>query len=144
MRRRDFISWIGSSAVVWPLASRAQQPANPVIGFLNSGSPEAFAQLAAAFRQGLSESGYVEHQNLAIEYRWAEGAYDQLLRQATDLVHRQVDVIVAGGPPGAGREGGHHDYPYRLRERRQSSRAWARVKPQPTGWQHHGSKLLDR
>ncbi|MFZ3359298.1 MAG: ABC transporter substrate-binding protein, partial [Xanthobacteraceae bacterium] len=101
MRRRDFILLIGSSAVVWPLASRAQQSAILVIGFLNSGSPEPLAQVVAAFRQGLSESGYIEHQNLAIEYRWADGAYDQLPGRATELVHRHVNVLFAGGPPAA-------------------------------------------
>ena len=100
MKRRDFILLIGSSAVVWPFASRAQQSV-PVIGFLNSGSPEPLAQLVAAFRQGLSESGYVERQNLAIEYRWADGAYDQLPGLATGLVRRHVNVIFAGGPPAA-------------------------------------------
>lgn len=101
MRRRDFILLTGSSALVWPFASRAQQSVMPVIGFLNSGSSGPSAQLVAAFRQSLIESGYVEHQNLAIEYRWAEGAYNQLPGLATDLVHRRVDVIFAGGPPAA-------------------------------------------
>jgi ABC-type uncharacterized transport system substrate-binding protein len=100
MKRRDFILLIGSSAVVWPFASRAQQSV-PVIGFLNSGSPEPLAQVVAAFRQGLGESGYVERQNLAIEYRWADGAYDQLPGLATGLVRRHVNVIFAGGPPAA-------------------------------------------
>jgi len=100
MKRRDFILLIGSSAVVWPFASRAQQSV-PVIGFLNSGSPEPLAQVVAAFRQGLGESGYVERENLAIEYRWADGAYDQLPGLATGLVRRHVNVIFAGGPPAA-------------------------------------------
>jgi putative ABC transport system substrate-binding protein len=99
MRRREFIRLFSSTVVAWPLTARAQQAAMPVIGFLNSGSSKGFQFLVAAFRQGLSESGYVEGQNLAIEYRWADGDYEKLPRLVADLVGRHVSAIFAGGPP---------------------------------------------
>jgi putative ABC transport system substrate-binding protein len=99
MRRREFIRLFSSTIVAWPLTARAQQAAVPVIGFLNSGSSKALQSFVAAFRQGLSESGYVEGQNLAIEYRWADGDYEKLPRLAVDLVDRHVSAIIAGGPP---------------------------------------------
>jgi putative tryptophan/tyrosine transport system substrate-binding protein len=98
MRRRDFIAFVGTTVAAWPFGARAQQAAMPVIGLLNGGSSKGFQSLVAAFRQGLSESGYVEGQNLAIEYRWADGDYEKLPRLATDLVDRHVSVILANAP----------------------------------------------
>jgi len=101
VRRRDFIKVVAGSAAAWPLAVRAQQPAVPVIGFLGPGSAGSDAYRVTAFRQGLNESGYVEGQNLTIDYRWAEGHYDRLPALAADLVHNRVAVIAASSLPAA-------------------------------------------
>ena len=101
MRRRDFLSVLSGAVVVWPLAGRAQQLTMPVIGFLNSGSPGPYRHLVAGFQQGLKESGYVEGQNVAIEYRWAEGQYDRLSGMAAELIRRRVNVIAAMTTPAA-------------------------------------------
>ena len=99
MKRREFMALLGSAAA-WPLAARAQQPAMPVVCFMHALSPENVSNPMAGFHQGLKEAGYIEGQNLAIEYRWAQGHYDRLPELAADLVRRKVDVIVAtGGDP---------------------------------------------
>ena len=95
MRRREFIALLGSTVAGWPRAARAQQPPVPVIGFLNAASPDAYTDRVRVFRQELRDAGYVEGDNVAIDYRWAEGQYDRLPPLAAELVRRQVAAIVA-------------------------------------------------
>jgi putative ABC transport system substrate-binding protein len=99
LKRRECMTLLGGAAVAWPLAARAQQPGMPVVGYLDSRSPEAVADRLRGFRQGLKESGYIENENVAIAYRWAENQPDLLQELATDLVRRRVTVIATAGPP---------------------------------------------
>jgi putative tryptophan/tyrosine transport system substrate-binding protein len=101
MRRREFIKLLGNTVVAWPLTAQAQQAAIPVIGFLGGADPVGYAPQIEAWRLGLRDQSYVEGQNIAVEYRWAEGSYDRLPALAADLVRRKVAVIVTQGTPAA-------------------------------------------
>ena len=101
MKRREFITFLGGTAAAWPLAARAQQSSLPVVGFMNSGTPNGGKELQAAFGKGASEAGFIEGQNVTIEYHWGEGHDDRLAALAADLVRRRVNVIAATGTPAA-------------------------------------------
>src|SRR6266567_3712319 len=97
LNRRQLIALLGGAAATWPLGVRAQQAATPVIGFLGAASPAAVQDAVAAFHRGLMEAGYVEGQNVAVEYRWAEGRFERLPRLAAELIERRVGIIVTTG-----------------------------------------------
>jgi putative ABC transport system substrate-binding protein len=103
MKRREFITLLGGAIAAWPFAARAQQPATPVIGYLSGRSPDEAAYTVSAFREGLASEGFVEGRTAAIEYRWAHGQYERLPAMASELINRNVDVIVASGGTGAAR-----------------------------------------
>ena len=129
MKRRDFISLVGGSAVAWPFAARAQRPAMPVIGFLSAVPPSNMPKWVDGFRRGLAETGYVEGRNVAVEYRWSDSHYE-LAALAAELIERRVAVIVAAeADPAHAGEGGDHQHSNCLSNERRSSRREPRQQP---------------
>jgi len=134
MRRRKFITLLGATAFTWPLEARAQQSAMPLVGLLCTGIGDAYKNIVGAFREGLKQTGYIEGQNVAIEYRWANNEVERLPGLASDLVYRQVAVIFAIGPPAAGSEGSYFDDPCRRRHGLRPCNARPRQEPKPARW----------
>jgi len=146
MRRREFISLIGSTAAAWPLAARAQQPPLPVVALINLRSAEASVRLANAFRKGLNEAGWVEGQNVTVEYNWLDGRFDRVSSVIADIVRRRVAVIATPGyhlrSPGG--QSGNHNNTHRVRRRRRPRQARPRRQPRSAGRKYDGLQLSPR
>ena len=138
MRRRDFIKAIAGSPIAWPLVARAQQPATPTVGFLHYGSPDGAGPVAAKFRDGLSEGGFIEGRNVAIDIVGLRVRADRLPTLAAELINQKVAAILAAGPPIAQVvQGGNNADPDCIHKRRRPGSGRARRKPEPPGRQCH-------
>jgi putative ABC transport system substrate-binding protein len=136
MQRRKFITLLGGAIAAWPLAAHAQQPALPVVAFVRDGSLEANAGYVAAFRKGLNESGYVESQNVTVEYHWLEGQYDRLPALMADLARRVTVIATVGNLTSVAAKAATATTPI-VRRRRGSGSTWSCHQPRPAWWQRN-------